>query len=293
MEKSYNLDSIAAPCVEQGESAATKQNVSKFFAGYFKYLHLEKEWNSLKQNRKYSFSEKQAETLVSIYLERNKKLKRQPDGTYPNIDMDYIFRIFDGICDLLCPASSSSLDEVRTKLEKRLTDIITKNSSIEKHVKDLLSAVNIFINEKIGKRNYLKANHKYYWMQAMQTDFDRFIEHWIDIFFAMEFIQMHELNSEYINQWLHGNVRQEIDSLTKEQLAHDEAYQQLKNEAELSQYPELYSNYILDYESRVHEECTDHRVARLYAVPPIDPRELLEKAVEYTEAVKDWHKNPT
>ena len=292
MSKMYTLDDIAGLCAEKGETAATKQNISKFFFNYFESLRLEKEWVSLKRNGKYSFSETEAATLVSMYLERNNKLKRQQDGTYSNIDMDYIFSTFDGIYNLFCTAPSSSPDEIRNKLEKQLTNIITKNFSIEKHTNELLSYVNKIINLNIGEKHYLTANHKYYWMLALRKDLDHLIEYWINIFF-MERIQMAEVYSEFRNQWFNGNLQQEITDNADRLLADDKLYQRFMRKKATSvdqTEKEFWDTTASEHKASIFRDVLN-KTADSQPIPrPIDPKELLERAIAASDYLNTWLK---
>ena len=96
------------------------------------------EWDKKKDKKTFQFTEEEKDILVEIYMERNRKLKRDQQGHYINLDPEYLFYIANCLFKLF-DADPRGKNKVNQQLEIHMTKVIAGDYSIVDYAKNRLS----------------------------------------------------------------------------------------------------------------------------------------------------------
>lgn len=239
MTQKYSMEDVVAECQQIAgafsdkaeKDGASITNISNIFTGFFKQLGLEAEWKALKTGRSYSFSERQKEILVEIYVHRKDLEIRGNLKRDKGLDIDLLYYILNNVLELFDVKPPLKESEIFMKLEGYMTRILTSNfsSELQNYFKILLE--NKFNNETIStdKEHYLRSYDRYLWKKALEFDLLRLVRRWKAIFEEMESLckelTENEVEDQYLQNYYTMNLR--VKKMIEEQLKKNKKYKQL------------------------------------------------------------------
>lgn len=233
-EKRYSLSAVIEACEKRGERVLDKQRLSGYFRdSFFKDLNLEKEWESLKVNGRFAFSREEVSLLADIYVERNKKLKKDQQHHFINPDPDYMFRIMGKVMKLFDDSSNITAEDschIQLSIERYLTKFVAQEFSISRRVEKYLSdTVSKEIAANIDSSHYLNAYDKYVWQEELYSELCRRIDWWNSVFQRMERI-CHDSILDIVEKDYDENnhmINQRTSALIQEMQRDDESFRKL------------------------------------------------------------------